>query len=448
MTNSLPSLREARHIVGLALPLSLVQLAQVAISTTDIVMLGWLGGEALAGGALGFFAFNLLRTMGFGLIVGTSNLVAADQRESVASAHLLAALIVASGAAMLAAGCFVLGGGMLGQLGQDPAVAAIAAHYLILVAPGIFPLFWFYAYRGVVVGRRKTNSLLVITLATIVINAAFDYGFIYGAFGLPRLGAAGVAASSSIAYLAQFGAIVWVTHASFRFERLVARADIWNSVRRLLAIGIPTAGSYGSEAGFTAVITLMVGTFGAAALAGHAVVNQITYVVFMLSIGLSHATSIGVSEGVGRGSAAAALRSGRTGLVVVAAIMAVFAALYLLFPHNLLAAFGLGADTAAVTAVALTLLPLAAAMQIFDGLQNVAIGALRGVQRAGISFWVTMVGYWVVGVPVAWLLGLQFHLGPAGIWIGLALGLVVTALGMVVTFERSAMALPSAAATA
>ncbi|MFK4811600.1 MATE family efflux transporter [Devosia sp. ZW T5_3] len=446
MTNSLPSLREARHIVGLALPLSLVQLAQVAISTTDIVMLGWLGGEALAGGALGFFAFNLLRTMGFGLIVGISNLVAADQREGVASAHLLAALIVASGTAMLAAGCFVLGGGMLGQLGQDPAVAAIAAHYLVLVAPGIFPLFWFYAYRGVVVGRRKTNSLLVITLATIVINAAFDYGFIYGAFGLPRLGAAGVAASSSIAYLVQFGAIVWVTHASFRFERPVARADIWHSVRRLLAIGIPTAGSYCSEAGFTAVITLMVGTFGAAALAGHAVVNQITYVVFMLSIGLSHATSIGVSEGVGRGNAAAALRAGRTGLVVVAAIMAVFAALYLLFPHSLLAAFGLG-DTAAVT-TALTLLPLAAAMQIFDGLQNVAIGALRGVQRAGIGFWVTMVGYWVVGVPVAWLLGLQFHLGPAGIWMGLALGLVVTALGMVVTFERSAMALPSAAAAA
>ena len=140
MTNSLPSLREARHIVGLALPLSLVQLAQEAISPTDIVMLGWLGGEALAGGALGFFAFNLLRTMGFGLIVGTSNLVAADQREGVASAHLLAALIVASGAAMLAAGCFVLGGGMLGQLGPLPRIISFWSHPAFSRSSGSTPI--------------------------------------------------------------------------------------------------------------------------------------------------------------------------------------------------------------------------------------------------------------------------------------------------------------------
>lgn len=418
------------------MPLTLVQLAQVAISTTDIVMLGWLGGEALAAGALGFFCFNLLRTMGFGLLVGLSNLVAAEPGGTLPRAHLVAGLVVATIAAVMAGALLALGGPLLPRLGQESGVSALAAHYLLYIAPGYLPLFCFYAYRGVVVGRRRSGALLAITLATILVNAGLDYGFIYGAFGLPALGAPGVALASSVAYLAQFLAIAAVTHAQFAFSH---GGSVAAALRRLLRIGVPTAGAYGSEAGFTMVLGLMVGTFGAAALAGHAIVNQVTYVVFMLSVGLSHATSVGVSEAVGGHVPAGVLRAGRSGLLLVAIAMAAFSLLWLIVPDRVVALFAIeGQDAGAVTLVALSLLPVAAAMQVFDGVQNVAIGALRGIHRAGLGFWITLCGYWVVGIPVAALLGPVAQGGPVGVWIGMAIGLAVTAAGMVAAFERDA----------
>ncbi|MBD0413181.1 MATE family efflux transporter [Oryzicola mucosus] len=433
MNTSAPTFHEARRIVGLAVPLALVQLAQVAISTTDIIMLGWFGGEALAAGALGFFCFNLLRTMGFGLIVGTSNLVAADKSAGIRGEYLAGGLLLGTAAALLAGIVVALGGRALPLLGQDAHVAAMAAQYLLLIAPGYLPLFWFYAYRGVVVGRRKSGALLAITLATIVVNAALDYGFIYGVFGLPALGAPGVALASTIAYFLQFIAIAAITHGLMSF---IAPRQVRQTVRRLLKTGIPTAASYGSEAGFTVVLTLMIGSFGAAALAGHAVVNQVTYVVFMLCIGLSHATSVGVSEGVGGRDPDAVMRAGRSGLLVVAITMTLFSIGWLLAPTQVLALFSLSNPQDAAAVVALSLLPIAAIMQIFDGLQNVGIGALRGINRAGRGFWVTVIGYWFIGIPTAVIFGFFLHGGPVGVWWGLAIGLMATALGMTVIFER------------
>lgn len=433
MNTSRPTIGETRRIAELAIPLALVQLAQVAISTTDIIVLGWLGSEALAAGALGFFCFNLLRTMGFGLIVGTSNLVAADKGPLIDGTHLVAGVVVAGIAALVAGIILALSGGLLPWLGQEAGVAAVAAQYLLFIAPGYLPLFWFYAYRGVVVGRRKSGALLAITLATIVVNAVLDYAFVFGAFGAPRLGAAGVALASTIAYCLQFLAIAAITH---RLVAFTPPRNVASSVKRLLAIGVPTAASYGSEAGFTVAVTLLIGTFGAAALAAHAVVNQVTYIVFMLSIGLSHATSVSVSEGVGLRDPDAVMRAGRSGLVAVFVAMALFSIVWLVFPAQVLAMFSLNQPGEAATVVALSLLPVAAAMQVFDGLQNVGVGALRGIHRAGRGFWMTIIGYWVVGVPAAVLGGIVFSGGPVGVWWGLAAGLVVTALGMVAIFEK------------
>ncbi|WP_245424292.1 MATE family efflux transporter [Sinorhizobium sp. BJ1] len=136
---SRPTFRQARRIGALAMPLSAVQLAQVAISTTDMIMLGWVGGSALAAGALGFTLFNLLRTMGFGLIVGTSNLVAEESRVGMFRAHLLAGLAIATGAAVIGALALIAGGFLLHGFGQDENVAELAARYLLFVAPGPVP---------------------------------------------------------------------------------------------------------------------------------------------------------------------------------------------------------------------------------------------------------------------------------------------------------------------
>ncbi|OCP02751.1 MULTISPECIES: MATE family efflux transporter [unclassified Ensifer] len=430
---------EAYRIVELATPLALVQLAQVAISTTDMLMLGWVGGEALAAGALGLAVFNLLRTIGFGLIVGTSNLVAAEPGDRVPISLLFGALVVSAGAGLIAMGLMVFGGAGLRWLGQDANVAELAWDYLTFLAPGIVALFGFYAYRGVVVGRRKAGFLLAITLATILINAVLDYGLLFGAFGLPQLGVPGVAAASTLAYLAQFVAIACITHRTMVFSRLSSMAELLASIRRLLATGLPTAGSYGSEAGFTALVTLMVGVWGAAALAAQAVVNQMVYVVFMLSIGLSHATSVGVSEAVGGGDHERARRVGRTGLLLGMAVAAVFALAFLLFSAPLLALFSLspGGRGEATYRAAQTLLIVAALVQLPDFAQNIGIGALRGVGRAASGFWITLASYWLIGAPAAWLMGFHLVPGATGVWIGMGTGFAAAAIGLIAAFHRA-----------
>ncbi|HEV7310421.1 MATE family efflux transporter [Ensifer sp.] len=439
MSGSNIEVSEARRIVELATPLALVQLAQVAISTTDMVMLGWAGGIALAGGALGLAVFNLMRTIGFGLIVGTSNLVAAAPGDKVPASHLLAALLVAAGAGALAWIAMVAGSSGLRLLGQDAGVAELARDYLIHLAPGILPLFGFYAYRGVVVGRRRARFLLAITIATIFVNAVLDYGLLFGAFGLPKLGVSGVAAASSLAYLAQFAAIVLATHRTIAFSPVSAAAEIVATIRRLLAIGLPTAGSYGSEAAFTALMTLMIGTLGAAALAAQAVVSQITYVVFVLSVGLSHATSVGVSEALGAGDPGRARRVGVTGLALGAIVASAFAVFFLLYASAILSLFSLSAsgNEREIHLTAQTLLVVAAFVQLPDFAQNIGIGALRGAGHAQTGFWITLLSYWAVGAPSAWLFGMVLIPGASGIWLGMGLGFAAAAIGLYSAFFRA-----------
>lgn len=448
VSDSIPTFDEARRTAELALPLSFIQIAQVAISTTDMVMLGWSGGTAIAVGALGYTLFNLLRTMGFGMIIGTSNLVAQDQGDKVGGNHLAAALIMSSITAVVAAAILALAGSTLEWFGQDGDISVQVRDYLIFMAPGYLPLFWFYAYRGVVVGQRKTSVLLAITLGTVVVNAFLDYGFLFGAFGLPILGIPGVAASSSISFLLQFAAVAVVTHRTTRFAPVKSRNEVLGSLRRLLAIGLPTAGSYGSEAGFTLSIALMMGAFGASALAAHAVVNQVMYVVFMLSIGMSHATSVGVSEALGSKDWNGTLRVGRSGFCLGLVVVGLFSVLFCLFPAPILRLFSLDQATSVQAYnMALTLLMIAAIIQVFDFVQNIGVGAVRSVGRAGHGFWITIVCYWAFGLPLAWLLGSQTPLGAFGVWIGMGAGLVAAGIGMVLLFERAAAKLETARST-
>ncbi|MCZ4279541.1 MATE family efflux transporter [Kiloniella laminariae] len=451
---------EAQSLLRLASPLILTQLAQVAISTTDIVMMGLLGEASLAAGGLAFFIFNLLRTMGFGLVVGLSNMVAeaiGAGRDSALSDCLFAGLAVSSTAGLVAALLMLFGSSGLVYLGQEPAIVTQAAEYLAWMAPGILPAFWFYSYRGVSVGLRKAGPLLWITLVSIGVNAGLNYILIEGLFGLPRLGLAGIAAASSLVFLLSFFALAILTHSQIDFGRLrLDVARVWSNTRDLLRIGIPTSASYGSEAGFFAVIALMMGTVGQTALAAHTLVNQMVYIVFMIAIGLSHAASVGISEAVGRGTGTRKAhpvtagtfsgqrpaeetisKVGRTAFFLGGTIMSIIAMFYFLAPERFITLITLksGQQPAEVLALASSLLLIAGVLQIFDALQNIAIGTLRGLGQATRGFWITVAGYWFIGLPAAWFLGIDQHQGASGIWVGLLVGVAATACLMIFAFE-------------
>lgn len=292
--------RDSRALAALAVPLALTQLAQVALTTTDTIMMGVLGTEALAAGGLALVVFNQLRTMGVGLVTSVGNQVAAaaaraERDEDTADdgdevrGLVRAAMAVATLAGLAGAVLMVLIGQAATWLGQDADVAHRAQGMLAALAPGLVPCLWFQAIRQFTVGMRRPQALLQITIASVAINAGLNWLFIHGTWGLPKLGLTGIGVATSSVYLLSFLAL----YASARRDPQLApllSPDFWRAdaptVRRLLGLGTPIAATYGSEAGFFSVTALLAGSFGAAALAAHTAVNQLIYIVFQVAVGL------------------------------------------------------------------------------------------------------------------------------------------------------------------
>src|SRR5918998_676151 len=374
---------DSRQLTALTVPIALTQLAQVALTTTDTVMMGLISTTALAAGGLAIVLFNQVRTMGVGLVTAVGNQVAAaNARDSADRAAQLRDLVRAG------------------------LVVATAA-----------------------VGLRRPQALVWITVASIAVNAGLNFGFIYGTGFLPQLGLTGVGLSTSLVYLLSFSALYLIT----RRDPVLAPTlslQLWRvrpaTVRRVLALGVPIAATYGSEAGFFTVVALVVGSFGASALAAHTVVSQLFYLVFQVTIGLSHAASISVSGEVTAGRIDAAARVSRLALIHGAAVMAIVAVVYLAAPGVVLRPFLDPADSTTF-GIAVSLLMIAALMQFFDCAQNIGVGLLRGVDDTRSGFRLTVIGYWLIGLPAAWFLGPAVGIGPVGGWRGLMWGPAVTA---------------------
>jgi multidrug resistance protein, MATE family len=432
--------KEVAPLLRLASPLILTQLAQVAISTTDIIMMGMLDELSLAAGGLALFLFNLLRTMGFGMVVGLSNLVAESMGEPKSSSLiecLFAGLFVSTITAIIAALTMAASPVYLPWLGQTQDVVVQTGQYLLWMAPGMLPAFWFYAYRGIASGVQKAGILLWITLVSVAVNAVLNWVLIKGLFGFPALGLAGIAAASSLVFFLSFVALAIFTHKMIDLGTIRFRLDIIKQdIVRLLKIGVPTSASYGSEAGLFVVLSLLVGTFGAQALAAHILVNQLIYIVFMVSIGLSHASSIRISEAIGAKQLERQPIIARTALLTGGGCMFAFSAMYWLFPEQVLLLLFLknGPQSMEVIQIATQLLLIAAVMQCFDCMQNIAIGSMRSIGKATVGFWLTLVGYWGVGLPTAWVIS-SWQQDVTGVWIGLMVGVMTTALLLIAAFE-------------
>ncbi|MFI1968640.1 MATE family efflux transporter [Streptomyces cinnamoneus] len=458
MTKTTLLLRDGRALAALAVPLVLTQLAQVALTTTDTVMMGLLGATDLAAGGLAIVIFNQLRTMGVGLVTSVGNRIAAAHARAEAApdgtgpgtggsdaevrrvvrAGMAVATLAGLAGALLMAGA----GQVLGLAGQDPEVADRARTMLFALAPGLLPCLWFQAVRQFTVGMRRPQALLRITIASVAVNAGLDWAFLHGSWGLPRLGLPGVGLATTLVHALSFLALYACARRDPVLAPLLAlnpaRADR-ATVRRLLGLGVPIAATYGSEAGFFSVTALMAGSFGPAALAAHTAVNQLVYIVFQVAVGLSHAASINVSRELALGRFDAARRIRNTALACAAAVMAVVAVVYLALPSLVLRPFldtGAGADAEAVR-IATRLLLVVAVLQFFDCAQNIGVGLLRGLDDTRSGFRITLVGYWLVGLPAAGLLGYALDLKTLGVWLALLAGLATTAVLLLRRYGRS-----------
>jgi multidrug resistance protein, MATE family len=441
----------SRELLALATPIALTQLAQVALTTIDIVMIGVLGVEALAAGGLAIVLFNQVRTMGVGLITAAGNRVAAIAAQEEEAGALTAdvergvrdvmraSLVLATAAGLGGAVLMVACAQALTWLGQDREVVAQAQPMLWALAPGLLPCLWFNALRQYTVGMRRPRALVWITVICIVFNAALNAALGYGVWVFPRLELVGIGIATTLSHLLSFALLCAAVHRDPVLAPMLS-LRAWRArhttVRELTSLGIPIAATYGSEAGFFSIVALIMGGFGAAALAAHTVVNQLVYIVFQVTIGLSHGASIIVSREVALGRIAAAAGVGRVALVNGAGVMGVFAALYVIGPEIVLKPFMDLSDPADARAVDLAtqLLAVAALLQFADCAQNIGVGLLRGLHDTKAGFRATVLGYWAIGLPLALLLGPIADLGPIGVWIGLMAGLATTAVLLLTRF--------------
>ncbi|GAA1930198.1 MATE family efflux transporter [Streptantibioticus ferralitis] len=445
-------LRDSRALAVLAVPLILTQLAQVALTTTDTVMMGLLSTTDLAAGGLAVVIFNQLRTMGVGLVTSVGNQIAAASAHAQSTENepdrdgakryaaeeqvrgiVRASLALATLAGVVGSILMLLIGQCLTWLGQEADVVNRAQTMLLALAPGLIPCLWFQAIRQFTVGMRSPQALLQITIASVAVNAGLNWALIHGTWGLPELGLPGIGVATTLVYLLSFLAL----YLSAKKDPVLAPMLSLNItkadravVRRLIGLGVPIAATYGSEAGFFSVTALMVGSFGGAALAAHTAVNQLVYIVFQIAVGLSHAASINVSRELALGRIEVAQRIKNTALACAATVMATVAVLYLTLPHLVLRPFldpNAAADEKAVH-IAAQLLFVIAVLQFFDCAQNIGVGLLRGLDDTRSGFRITLIGYWLVGLPTACLLGYAVRLHTLGIWLGLLTGLATTAV--------------------
>lgn len=440
------ALKDYREIITLAAPIAGIQFAQVALTSTDLLMMGLLGTQAVAAGGLAMLLYNQLRTMCVGMVTGVGNMIAAaigrgekrtgtkdvddvarQEVQDILRAAMALATLVALGAACLLAAF----GSLLTHLGQAQSVVDLATPILLTLAPGLLPMIWLNVLRQFAVGMRRAGSLLAVTLISIAINALLNAFFIYGWLGVPKLGLAGIGLATTLVQIWTFLVYLRTVKQDEKLKSLLA-LDAWNakwsSVVKIARMGTSISLTYGSEAAITSIATVLMGTFGPVALAASNIVNQLAYIVYQLNIGLSHGSSILVSRNVGKGEidkvGGVAIRT----VTLSFGTMTLIALAYVLAPGWILSPFLGENPDPDVLALAAILLWFAIVHQFCKGAQNICIGLLRGLGNTKAGLMNTLIGYWGIGIPAMFLCGYGMGWGSQGIWFGLCLGFMVTSL--------------------
>lgn len=438
---------EARAMLSLAWPLILSNLTMSLIHATDVFLLGRLGPDALAAGALATNLVMSISIFGMGLLTACAPMIASEIGRRANSVRDVRRT-VRQGLWMAVSFCVPVwtflwfAEDIFRALGQQPDLARGAAAMVRTLMWSMLPFLGITVLRCFISARERPIWTLVVGLFGVIANAILNYGLILGHFGLPRMGLVGAGLGSSIVngLMFLFLAIVVMRHRDFRRYRLLGhfwRTD-WARYRAIWRLGAPIGLTMGFEASvFTAAVFLM-GLISTAAVAAHAVALQIASLTFMVPLGIAQATTVRVGLGYGRRDPHGITRSGWTGFTLGVGFMACTALLMWIFPRPLV---GLFVDTGtpggmAVMDLAIAFLAVAAIFQIVDGAQVLGAGMLRGLHDTRVPMLFALFGYWVIGIGVGALFAFRLGWGGVGIWIGLATGLAVVSMMMLWRWSR------------
>ena len=446
MIQSSPAWRaELRALITLAVPVVLSELGWMAQGVVDTVMVGRLGPAAIGAVALGNAVFYTPSLFGYGLLLGLDTLVSqAYGRKDYDGCHRWLAqgiylAIVVAPITMLVIWLASFG---YARFGISPSVAVPAGTYLRILNWSTLPLLIYGGSRRYLQGVGQVRVVTVTFIGANLINWFGNWVLIYGKWGAPRMGVDGSALSTVVARI--FMAVALIGFA-WRYERSRGHPLFrhWAGpsaamLKQLTRLGAPAAGQILAEVGAWNLATLAAGWLTPVALATHQIVLNYAALTYMVPLGVSAAAAVSVGHAVGAGDPARARRAGWLALAIGTSFMLCASVVFLVAPRPLIALYTTDPQ---VMAVGPALLFLAALFQIFDGIQTVSTGALRGLGETRVPMWANLVGYWVFGLPLGLTLCFVLKWGIYGLWIGLTLALVVIAATLLVRWNRDSLRL-------
>ncbi len=407
-----------------------VQIGLVAISVVATIMVGHVSAADLAAFALGELYGTVVILLAWGALLALDPVVAQAVGARDADAVALGVqrgLVLALGLAALASLCCLPVRSVLHRLGQPPEVVPLASRYVLISIAGTLPFLVFIVLRQSLQAMGHTRAIVVTILAADGLHLVLGWALVFGHLGSPRLGVVGAALAATITRWAMPLALLGLGRGALRpvLRPLRREALAAAPLAKMLRLGLPIGVQQQLEYGIFAVVGLLMGRLGTVPMAAHQIALMLASATFMVAQGVGSAAAVLVGQDVGGRDGPRARRSAAAALLLGAAFMVCSGLAFGLLPGALAGSFS---TDPSVVAVATLLLPIAGLFQVFDGVQVVAIGVLRGAADTRTPLIVNLLGYWLLGVPLSWWFAFPLRAGAVGLWWGLVAGLLVVAL--------------------
>lgn len=432
-----------RAIWMLGGPLIASQVAQFLIHMTDTIMLGWYDVTALAAVTLGSTMYFVTFIVGAGFAFAVTPMVAAaaeayDEAQVRRVTRMGLWLSIAYG--LLFTLPFMWSEQILLAIGQDAVVAAMAHDYLVIAAWQMVPALMAMTLKSYLAALEYTAIILWATLGTALMNVVVNYALIFGNFGAPEMGIQGAAIASLFVTFATV--VILVLYGLRKLPQYKLLQNVWKPdgeiLRRVFQLGWPIGLTSLAEGGLFTASAIMMGWIGPIELAAHGIAIQLASLTFMVHLGFSQAATIRAGRALGRGDEINLRRGAKMAIGMSTVFAVATMAVFLLIPEPLIAVFidPNEPEKAALLRIGISLLAMAGLFQVVDAVQVLALGLLRGVQDTAVPMVIATISYWVVGLPVSYLLAFTLGMGGVGIWLGLVVGLSVAAVLMMWRFWR------------
>lgn len=430
---------EFKNTFYLSAPIIIGNLGHMLMSVVDTAMVGRIGTVPLAAAAISNILFYLILVMGLGISTAVTPLTAIafgageNKKCGVILRQGLVVNMLCGVVLCVLIGCLAK---MIKYMNQPPEIIAPAKTYLTVLGFSTFPIMFFQSYKQFAEGIRVIKSAMVISLVANIVNAFVNWVCIFGNLGVPPMGLTGAGMATFCSRLFMALAMFFVVAFSPKLKQydptLNYRKIDFQIITRLFKIGIPTGFQYLFEVSSFAGASIVIGWIGTRELAAHQIALNIASISYMISMGMAAAATVRVGTAKGQNDIHKARKSGFSAVALCTVIMTGCAFFFIMTRH-ILPSFYI--TDQAVIKLAAALLIIVGLFQIPDGAQAVGLGMLRGITDMRIPTLITFTAYWVVGIPVGYVLGITFGKGVIGVWIGLSLGLVASAVMLLMRFH-------------